>query len=105
MSINDTVIVGAFGTAFTVLTGTVAVMWRVLSSEHKRLQKRADSCEADRATLFEKVAKLTGDAEMLARCPAGEGCPMRGNMRPGSGRIPKIQYPHEDYPTTAAAPA
>ena len=72
MTLDDSLIIAAFGAMGTVIT----VMWQKLSTENARLNDRADKCEADRVKLFNAVAQLTGDSELLERCPAPR-CPLR----------------------------
>ncbi len=76
MTLDDSLIIAAFGAMGTVIT----VMWQKLSAENARLNDRADKCEADRAKLFAAVAQLTGDSELLERCPAPR-CPFRMHAR------------------------
>ena len=72
MTLDDTMIIGAF----SAMGGVIAVMWQRLSAENARLNARADRCEADREKLFQAVAELSGDRELLERCPALR-CPLR----------------------------
>ncbi|MDB6117755.1 MAG: hypothetical protein JWO08_1536 [Verrucomicrobiaceae bacterium] len=79
MTLDDSLIITAFGVMGTVIT----VMWQKLSTENAKLAERADKCEAAREKLFAAVAQLTGDRELLERCPAPR-CPLR--KPPGSHR-------------------
>lgn len=93
MTVSDSHIVAAFSAAFTALTTVITVMWKKLSSDHKKLVVRSEACETDRDKLWRKIAELTGDAEMLKRCPA-EACP----MKPPSRRTTKILPRHREHP-------
>jgi hypothetical protein len=98
MTVDDTYIVTAVSSAFTVLTGAIAAMWLTLKAESRNLRKRADDCEqhrlkleADKIELWKAIAELKGDSDMLERCPAAK-CPMRNESgedapRPGTSRI------------------
>lgn len=72
LSVLASLIITAFGCMGTVIT----VMWQKLSAENAKLSERADKCEEARTLLFEKVAALTGDSELLERCPA-KICPLK----------------------------
>lgn len=76
MTVDDPIIVSAFGSGFVTLSTVIAIMWKRLSAEHRELMRRSVDCENDRKTLFQAVAELKGDAEMLSRCPS-EKCPMK----------------------------
>ena len=77
MNPDNSLILAAFGAMGTVIT----VMWQKLSAENARLNNRADRCEADREKLFQAVAELSGDRELLERCPAPR-CPLRPKDKP-----------------------
>ncbi len=60
----------------TFLGGVIGFMWQKMSKDHDLLVARADACESDRHKMHALIAELTGDSELLARCPAPR-CPMR----------------------------
>lgn len=99
MTVSDSHIVAAFSAAFSALSSVIAVMWAKLSADHRKLAKRSDECEQDRDKLWRKIADLTGDAEMLKRCPA-EGCP----MKPPSRRTTKILPRQREHPANPNPP-
>ena len=77
MTLDDTLIIAAFGAMSTVIT----VMWQKLSGENAKLNERADNCEKDRQRLFAAVATMTGDSELLDHCPSPK-CPFRKDRSP-----------------------
>jgi hypothetical protein len=72
MTLDDSMIITAFGAMGAVIT----VMWNKLSAENKRLATHFDKCDEERKKLFEEVADLRGDRELLERCPAAR-CPIK----------------------------
>ena len=73
MTLDDSMIITAFGAMGAVIT----VMWNKLSAENKRLATHFDKCDEERKKLFEEVADLRGDRELLERCPAARCMRMR----------------------------
>ena len=82
MNTPDVLVVSAIGGAFSLLTGTIGWLYRKNSLENTRritaLEKRADECQKDRDGLAVEVGKLTGNSELLARCPGSDegDCPL-----------------------------
>ena len=72
----DATVLAMMGGGFAACGTAIGVMWSSLKSENARLSARSDDCEKDRKILFHKIAELTGDSEMLERCPAPK-CPLR----------------------------
>ena len=72
MTLDDSMIITAFGAMGAVIT----VMWNKLSAENRRLATHFDKCDEERKKLFEEVADLRGDRELLERCPAAR-CPIK----------------------------
>lgn len=72
MTLDNSMIIAGFAACGTA----IAVMWTSLKAENARLSARSDKCEADRVKLFNALAKLTGDSELLENCPA-EKCPFK----------------------------
>lgn len=68
MNAPDTVIIAAFGTAFTVLGTTIAVLAKKFYTEHQDLKAESKECRADRELLWEKVTELQGKVGRPAKC-------------------------------------
>ena len=70
MTLDNSMIIAGF----TGMGVAISVMWVTLSAAAKK-------CETDREKLFRIVAKLTGDSELLERCPA-QSCPFKAPHAP-----------------------
>jgi len=72
MTIDNSMIIAGF----TAMGAAITAMWLSLKAENARLNARSDKCEADRKDLWDVVADLRGDSELLQRCPH-QACPLR----------------------------
>jgi hypothetical protein len=74
MTVSDTVIVSAFGTAFTVLGLVIKVLWSKLSSDFRYLLRKSEECENDREGLRTDIVQLYKQVGKTLTCPA-QNCP------------------------------
>lgn len=68
MIADDTIIITAFGTAFSALGGVIVVLARKFYAEHQSLKVSAKECQEDRDLLWEKITELSGKVGKPVRC-------------------------------------
>ena len=76
MTIDDTVIVSAFGSAFGILTTVITVLWRKLASDHAEVVRRVSALEAENARLRQLLTPGETAIAKIDSCPQ-RACPWR----------------------------
>lgn len=56
---DQTTLAGILLAGITALGGVVTVLWKQISSNQQRTEKKLDECEQDREELHQKISGLT----------------------------------------------
>lgn len=81
MTIADNIIVVAFGSAFTTLSGVVGVLWRKQERESLLQRQRHEACETANQMMADELAAMRTDSRLLHLCPNAH-CPLRPPVSP-----------------------